>query len=232
MLKRYKEMVLIPNTKHKKPDFLKTKFEPEYLIMVLTCAGLLVLMVALPLLSVGYDIERVYLLALITLSVCFIIGGIELSKYFRIKPYLIILLILVLYSMFMTSVMYQVSGVQCSITLNSGGENYAREGIYDQDSYGAKWLSMNGKKDSQIYTADGFGSRWLMSQGKISLNRIDYRSFSEGSNFRIGRYIYLNHNNVVNGKLFAGKGNMGEYSDKFIGTNFIYDNGGSEVYKT
>lgn len=41
-------MVAIAGVKRKKPDFLKTKFEIEYLTMALMCAGLLVIMVALP----------------------------------------------------------------------------------------------------------------------------------------------------------------------------------------
>jgi uncharacterized membrane protein len=81
MLKRYKEMVSISNVKHKKPDFLKTKFEMEYLAMALGCAGLLVIMVALPYVSVGYGMQRLYSLVLIILSVCFVMGGMTLSHF-------------------------------------------------------------------------------------------------------------------------------------------------------
>ena len=80
MLKRYKEMVVISNVNLKKPDFLKIKFEMEYLVMVLICAGLLVIMIALPFVSVGYDIWRLYSLVIVILSICFVIGGIILSK--------------------------------------------------------------------------------------------------------------------------------------------------------
>ena len=80
MLKRYKEMIVISNVKVKKPDFLKTKFEMGYLAIVLMCAGLLVIMIALPYITIGYDLWRVYSLAIVILSVCFIIGGIILSK--------------------------------------------------------------------------------------------------------------------------------------------------------
>jgi uncharacterized membrane protein len=81
MLRRYKEMVSISNVKHKKPGFLKTKFEVEYLVMALGCAGLLVIMVALPYVSVGYGIQRLYSLVLIILSVCFVMGGMTLSHF-------------------------------------------------------------------------------------------------------------------------------------------------------
>jgi uncharacterized membrane protein len=82
MIKRYKEMVALSNVKHKKPDFLKTKFEMEYLVMTLACAGLLVIMVALPYISIGYDISRLYSLVIVILSVCFVIGSMTPAKHF------------------------------------------------------------------------------------------------------------------------------------------------------
>ena len=85
MLKRYKEMVAIAGVKRKKPDFLKTKFEMEYLTIALMCAGLLVIMVALPFISIGYDILRLYSLVIVILSVCFVIGGMTLSHFFFYK---------------------------------------------------------------------------------------------------------------------------------------------------
>ena len=78
-------MVDISNVKHKKPDFLKTKFEMEYLTIAVGCAGLLVIMVALPYISIGYDLWRLYSLARVILSVCFVIGGMTLSKHFLSK---------------------------------------------------------------------------------------------------------------------------------------------------
>ena len=81
MLRRYKEMVAMSNVKHKKPHFLKTKFEMEYLVMALACAGLLVIMVALPYVSVSYGIQRLYSLVLVILSLFFVLGGMTLSNF-------------------------------------------------------------------------------------------------------------------------------------------------------
>jgi uncharacterized membrane protein len=80
LLTRRAEMVSIPNVKAKKPDFLKAKFEVEFLIMALVCAGILVLTVALPYVSTHYGIDRLYSLVVIILSVCFVIGSITLSN--------------------------------------------------------------------------------------------------------------------------------------------------------
>jgi uncharacterized membrane protein len=81
ILKRYKEMVSIPNINVKKPDFLKTEFEIEFVSMALACGGILVLMVALPYVSAHYGTDRLYSFMAIILSVCFIIGGMTLSHF-------------------------------------------------------------------------------------------------------------------------------------------------------
>ena len=81
MLKKYKEMVAIPGMKHLKPDFLKTKFSIEYLLLTLACAGMLAIMVALPFVSQGYDLQRLYSQVAVVLSVVFVLGGIILQKY-------------------------------------------------------------------------------------------------------------------------------------------------------
>ena len=83
MVWRYKEMIAIPNINHKKADFLNTKFEMEYLMMALACVGVLVLTVALPYVSTGYGIDRLYPLMIIILSICFIIGGVTVSQTFK-----------------------------------------------------------------------------------------------------------------------------------------------------
>ena len=256
MLKRYKEMVAISNVKLKKPDFLKTKFEMEYLVMALACAGLLVIMVALPYVSTGYGIQRLYSLVLVILSVCFVMGGMALSHFLskertctkketlfasksvgrekasEVRAYLIILLILIPYFLFVTGAMYQICGAPIMPTLNSEGEGYDREYIYNSESCAAKWLMVNSEKRSRIYTPDGDGWHRVMSQGKISPSQIDARSFSKHSPLLKlkGGYIYLCYNNVVKGKLGV-EGNMTEYSDMFIGKSKVYNSGSAEIYR-
>ena len=254
MIKRYKEMIAIPHVKHKKPDFLKTKFEMEYLTMALACVGLLVIAVALPYILTGYGIQRLYPLMLVILSVCFVIGGVALSHFFffynkkrkpvlkeknnilQVRAYLIILVILIPHFLFQTGAIYQIFGVPTSICLNSCGEGYDRDYLHDQECCAAKWLIMKGEKDSRIYSTDMFGKQGLISQCEISPNRINMHSFSMRE--KLGGYIYLSYNNVVNGKLVARRGtgvyetcNMSEYSDMFIGKNKIYNSAGSEIYK-
>ena len=81
LIRRYKEMSF-PELNFKKPDFLKNKFEVTYFMIALACAGLLVAFIALPWISKGYGIDRLYAVAITILSVFFVIGGISLSKHF------------------------------------------------------------------------------------------------------------------------------------------------------
>jgi len=232
MIKNFQEMIDMPDTTLKKLYFLKTKFEMEYLTMVLVCSGLLVAIIVLPYLSIGYDIYRLYSLVLILLSICFVMGGRVLSKYFRLKPYLIILVILIPYFMFVTGVLYQMFGAPVSIILNSKGGDYNREYVHDSESCAAKWLMMNSGKNSRISVSDTFGKHRLISQGKIPPNRIDDHSFPRHEELQ--GYIYLYYNNVVKGKLVVNSTscNMSDYSDMLIGKSKIYGDDNSEVYKT
>ena len=285
--KRYKEMIAISNIKHKNPDFLKTKFEMEYLVMALTCAGLLVIMVAIPYVSVGYGLQRLYSLVIVILSVCFVIGGITLSHFLskertcakketlfakqkaftekcyhssfgkaflskkrfvlkekqesltknatqnpQVRAYLIILLILIPYSMFVTGAMYQIFGAPVASTLNSEIEACDLESIHDSESYAAKWLAGNIKKRDMISVTDGYARHGLISQGKIPKTLVNTWMFSKHKK-QEGWYIYLSYYNVVKGKLMVGgmPCNMTEYSDMFTGESKIYDNNCAEIYK-
>ena len=82
VIKNYRNMVTISvkNKQTGKPNYLKTKFEPEYFVIALICSALLVAMVALPYVSQGYDMGRLYAVCLTILSVFFVIGAITLSR--------------------------------------------------------------------------------------------------------------------------------------------------------
>ena len=260
MIKKYKEMVTIPGVElnHSKPNFLKKKFEVEYLVMVLVCSALLVIMVALPFVAEGYGMQRLYPQVLVILSICFVIGGITISNLslkrqtfkkkltknatwnpFRkkdgeknasqVRACLIILLVLIPYFLCVTGVTYQMFGYSRKITLNSGGEQWMLY-VYDQESYGAKWLGDYAAERKTIY-ADFYGERRLLSQGKITLSRINHRWLSNP--VEIDGYIYLRRQNIVDGELIDYYNeiyNTIDYQDVFFEKNRIYDTGGSEIY--
>jgi uncharacterized membrane protein len=224
--------------KLKKPDFLKEKFEVTYLMIALGCTGLLVAMVALPFVSTGYGMIRLYAVATTILSLFFVIGGVTVSRYLnqliavfrgktlkknasQVQAYLVILLVLIPYFLCVTGVTYQMFGVPRSIILNSEGEQYDPYYVHDQESHGAKWLKEYCESKSKIY-ADHHGRLRLTSQSKIPF----YSSRLLPTTKRIDEgYIYLRYYNVVNSEF------QSEYSHQFVGKSEIYDNGGSKIYR-
>lgn len=227
LVRRYKEMSF-SELKFKKPDFLKEKFEVTYFVIALTCAGLLVAVVAVPYVS-EYNLDRTYTVAIIILSVFFVIGGIILSRSLKVPAYLIILLVLIPYFLFSNSVMYNIGGIQRSIILNSEGEQYDMLYVHDQESCSAKWLN---DYRGQRYTivANYVGIDYLISQGMLSKEIVRYDVFRQRSH--VGDYIYFRYYNTVGGKLIIEGAvcNIIDYLDMFIWRSKIYDNGGSEVW--
>ena len=231
LIKRYKEMSF-PELNFKRPEFLKDKFEVTYFMIALLCAGLLIAMVALPFVSKGYCIQRLYATAITILSVFFVIGGITLSRRLKVRAYLIILLVLIPYFFCVTGVMYQMFGVPRAITLNSDGEQYDRRYVHDQESCCAKWLKSDTDEKAKIY-GDFYGTAKLVSQGMIREPRYAKSLIEDGIAIEKG-YTYLRYTGVVDGKLLDWSGewhNITEYEGKFGDNNKIYANGGSEVWK-
>ena len=231
---RSKEMSF-PELNFKKPDFLKDKFEVEYSVIVLICAGLLIVVIATPYIAVGYSLSRTYNIVLILLSTFSIIGGITLSKYLKVRAYLIILLILIPYFFCISGVTYQILGHPRAITLNSENYSECNSYVHDQEIYAAKWLKDYDGSKLRIYS-DHFGGIRLISQGMLAPNLVDNSLLKRLSeNKKIEGYIYLRYCNVVDGKLsgtdYLLLYNMTEYSDVFIKKNKIYANGGSEIYR-
>jgi len=217
------------------PGFLKAKFEMEYLFLALGCAGMLIAMVALPYVSIAYGMHRLYSQTAVILSVFFVLGGILLSKYVKANPRLLVLLILVPYFLFTTGTVNEVSGIHTDMLLSPKATGLDYELVHAQETRAAGWLKEHMEQDPQIYTADMFGRQWLVSQGKISWRLVDGRSFSRQE--EINGYLCLSYNNVVNDKLvISGRGertehDMSEYTNRFVGKNKLYANGGSEIWR-
>ena len=229
LIRRYKEM-LFPELNFKKSDFLKEKFEATYFMIALGCAGVLAAMVALPFISTGYGITRLYAVTTIILSLFFVIGGITVSRHLRVRAWLIILLVLIPYFLCVNGVTYQMFGVPRAIVLNSEGGQYDMYYMHDQECHSAMWLKEYGEENAKMY-ADFYGSRRLLSQGKIwsSLYHFHWLSYPDV----VDGYIYLRYSNILNGELIGRHSkvyNITDYQDLFLKENKIYSNGGSEVY--
>jgi uncharacterized membrane protein len=223
--------MIVSFTRGKKLDFLLRKFDAEYFTLVIVCFAILVFSVVTPHVSTGYGMERTYFQLIVPLSIFFVIGGIMVSKHLKLQPYLLLLIVLIPYFMCTTGTMYQIFDVPREITLNSEGAQYNAWYIFEQESYGAKWLMLNNEKTFRICPTGGHGVHILRSHGMISHGQIDRHTFSMHK--KINGYLYLSYNNVVK-NTFLVEGmtcNMSECSDMFVGKSKIYNNGGSGVWK-
>ncbi len=231
---RYKEMSF-PEFGFKSLNFQREKFEVEYFVIALLCSGILVIMIALPYVSKGYDIQRLYSAMIIVLSIFFVIGGLILSKYLNVRAYFIILLILIPYFFIVTGITYQIIDYPRSIILNSEGEDYNNMYLHDQEYFGAKWLGERSDGKTIINT-DFFGRLGLISQGSFSTKLLDWNSLSNHK--KIDGYIYLRYYNIINSKIVNREKdsdiytsyNLTDYINVFSGKKKIYNNGGTEIY--
>lgn len=222
---RYKKMVSLPNPSHIKPSFLRSKLDSEYFTLSLACIIILVFSIAFPYIQKGYSMERTYFQTLVVLSPFFIIGGITVAKWLRARPYWIVLMVLIPYFMCTTGTMYQLFGVPGGITLNSAGKEYDQLYVHEQETYATRWIKEYTENGVPI-TTSGDGGERLASQGGISESQAGrglYSMCQQG--MKIGGYIYLAYQDVIDGQLVA------EYPDVFADKNKIYENGGSEVYR-
>ena len=258
LIRRYKEMSF-SELKFDKPDFLKEKFEVTYFMVALACSGLLVATVALPYVSTGYGIDRLYAVTITILSVFFVIGGITLSKHFFF---------------FLKRKRVLKEKNNCFF----GRAFLSKEGVDRENALQVRAyliillvlipyflctagvicqvfgiprsiiLNSEGKSYDMMYVHDqeSCGAKWLKDCGEDKLEVYAdplgvYRLTSQASLpairiaelHKISTYLYLRYTNVVYDKIAIGDEyyNMSECSIMFTGKNKIYANGGSEVYR-
>jgi len=230
-LGRFREKILLKSgdEKSKHPQ----RIDAEYFLLSLACCTMLVTTLVLPHVAVGYSMERQYIQAMFPLSLFLVIGGIKIAKYVRLKPYWILIIVLIPYFLCTTGAMYQVFGIPTAITLNSEGPLYDAWYINDSDCYGAKWLGTNSEEHTRINTYSPTMHLLYSQAGIRTVRRVNMlSSFDEDEEIR--GYIFHRSRDVIDGKLMDDgskqEHNITEYKDKFFGQAKIYDNGGSEVW--
>ncbi|MFC1937653.1 DUF2206 domain-containing protein [Chloroflexota bacterium] len=207
--------------------------DAEYLIFSAACCAIMVASVALPHISIHYSMGRQYFQTMTALSLFLVVGSMVIAKYVRVKPYWILIPVLIVYFLSTSGVTHQISGIPKSIWLNSEGPLYDAWYVSDEDSYAAKWLGNYSSQNMLVY-ADSSTDRRLLSQAGIRPNVVLDSLFERDE--EIGGYIYyiyLRSYNVVNGKmLYAGQIlDMAEIQNDFSGKALIYTNSGSEVWR-
>ena len=223
LIRRYKEMSF-PELKFKKPDFLcKEKFEVGYFVLALACTGLLVAVLAIPHITVGYSLDRMYPLAITILSVFFVIGGIIIAKY--VNQIIAVLRGKMLMKHFPSK----------ERTCTKKETLFAKQKAFaENDSQILAYLIILLVLIPYFLCVTGVMYNIFGVPRAIILN-------SEGEQYDL-YYIsdqqiiageWLSGSNVVEGRLVNKQKtihNMTEYLDMFNEKNMIYNNGGSEVW--
>jgi len=167
------------------------------------------------------------------------LGGMMLSRYLKLSPHWIILVLLIPYFMFVTGAGYGIFGVHEGtlrsevyiVALSSKSIEDRYELVYNQENISAKWLKNNYDSNEQVYAGDDYGQRKLISQGPF-----DPRSIGDSPLFDhelVNGYIWLSYDNTVFDTLTQKRVSydINNYSDIITTKNEIYNNGGSEIWK-
>lgn len=224
------------------------KIDIEYYCFAICSAILLVAIVVLPFISVGYGIDRLFIMTNVILAIFFIIGGVFISekinkiiefnqkkytinRFLEIKPYIIILLILIPYFLSISGFTYQIAGNDRSILLNNKGEQFESYFVSDQESNGAKWLSIYANKKEEIF-ADRVGILHLMSQGSIKSKNFFsiYTSPDEVGD----SYLYYRDYNIASNEfvgLYHIRYDLESFSEELSYKNSLYSNGKTIITK-
>lgn len=217
-------------------SYYREKLSIEFLLGIMISLVLLVLFVALPYISIAYDVARLFFQLIIFLAPVFVIGGIFLAKFIK-KPkwdvYLLLVLLILLFTC-VTYLQYSVLGEPYSSDYENN--SIVRQGnfIYDSEIQSAQWISRYKLDNLTVYSDGREVSRFLTAYGtNISNENLNSSYFGWNKTISTG-YIYLGYVNVNNGKIIDMgddfiRVDIGPYQFLLDGKSRIYDNGGSRI---
>lgn len=220
----------------RKFHYYQEKFNTQFLLGIVISLILLVLFVALPYISIAYDVARLFFQLLIFLAPVFIIGGIVIAKFLKKPEWDVLILLILLISLFtcVTYLQYSLLGSPYSPDFENNSivrqENY----IYNSELISALWISQNKVGNLTVYSDGREVSRFLTAYG-INITNQNINSSYFGWNKTIDRgYIYLGYVNVNDQKIIDFgddiiRVNMEPYLHLLSGKSTIYDNGGSRI---
>jgi len=223
-IRRFRTMVPSSFAEQGKPGFLVNRFDYGYLALAISCYILLVASVVMPFVSEYYGTVKNYFQMTVPLSVFFVIGGVEIARYFKVRARWVIIAVLIPFFLSTTGAIYQAFGDPKAITLNSRGVLYSDMYLSDAESYSARWTKEY-VEEGTIYV-HGLTRSILLSQGKIPYRQTNPELISYHEEGKpITGYIYLRRRDLIDDEFVI------TYPALFAGKNKIYANGNSEVYR-
>jgi len=217
--------------------------EREHFRFITIAVAFLVALVAVPALATTMNMTRFYHILLFFLSPLCVLGTkllVELisKRRMEIGTSILLLIVLVPYFLFQTGFVYEVAGSQSWSVPLSG---YRLEALfvyrllgcfYEQDVYGAYWISGNvDVEHSKIYADRPSKYANLGIYGMIYSDNVEI--LSPGTILSENSSIYLSRVNVIDGVVVSGPEalwNTTSISQIFDLTNKVYSNGGCVIY--
>jgi uncharacterized membrane protein len=247
IIRNFRRTVLTSKTTGLKSETLKGKMDVDYFVLVLACCALMVFVVIVPQFSRGFGTERFFTLAMVILSLIFVVGcrslagtlsRLRLSKRYllggrQLNASIIILLVWVLYFMAGTGTLYQLSGIPQEITINSEGTTYNAYYIHRQETQSAAWLTNHTVGADEVYAEPEV--KLLFRDVMAPTAPLLFRTPELSGLDEVSSYIYLRYHNVVDGQWFFDVNlaplDFGEYEGSLDSRDKLYDNGGSAIYR-
>lgn len=212
------------------------KFTMEFILGIFISLALLVLFVALPYISIAYDVARLFFQVLIFLAPIFVIGGIFMARFIK-KPkwdvYILLVLLLFLFTC-VTYLQYSALGQPYSAYYEDNGTVRQGNYIFDSEIASAQWISNNKVDNLTVYSDGREVARFLTAYGpNVSAENINSSYFGWNKTVDTG-YIYLGYVNIHNQKIIDMgddfiQVNMQPYQFLLSGKSTIYDDGGSRI---
>jgi uncharacterized membrane protein len=209
-------------------------FHDEFVVLNLVSISVLLLWIILPVLSLYYNLFRVYLQTLIVSSVSLIFGLNLLFSRLRSEYSKIIYSswIVVFFFASTNGLGAYLFGGSANMNLNNFGEAFDKFYTHPREVYSAAWLAQNRDPKLSVY-ADDTASLRLISFG---MGMIDTDKAILPSTITRDSYVYLDYSNIwsqITQAQYAGKQISYKYPIEFLekNKNLIYDNGGSKIYR-
>lgn len=216
----------------------------EYIVIASINMALLGMCIVLPYFARSLNMTRFYHLQLFFLAPLCILGGKTIFGFisnFKTESYVLglVLIVLVPFFLFQTSLVYEVTGDDSwSIPLSKyrmGLRPYTRLAFVDeQDVFGAEWLSENIDVERNVPIYSDGPARWHLlggGYGMIDMDRIE--ELSNTTTVLNNGIVYLTRTNTFYGITWMGEiqWEITEFSSIFNNMNTIYSNGGCVIYK-
>lgn len=218
------------------------KLNLEYFKFALVNLIILFACIAIPYLGKSLNMTRIYHITLITLSPFFILGSLwtlrllvgkvnAIFKYkFKINPYKIISIYIVLFFLFQIGAIYYITENTKSISL--GNQNYTYN-EYEMTS--VLWLKET-KENNNIYADE---QMWLLIKEKINLGFDKILSNQSAANLDKRGYIFFGSRNLIEDKVQLTDRDVINVNKRNINAdnltfdkNQIYHNGNSGIFTT